>query len=183
MEHHFQMLFAVGIKELVLWPMTVVSIFFSPGDRITGLIGVTMGSPTRELCFLLAPSLLPFSYHTGISHHLTFKINSPFIWVTDPAHSKPGEEPWDSCLNLSWGPLPLHQTQWSSERPLPTPQWPWLLRSTLRSFLRSLAQVDGTQGFLLQPKKDLESPSLTRFQAQFPYHDSRTMTGSLSPRA
>ena len=26
-------------------------------------------------------------------------------------------------------------------------------------------------------------PSLTRLQAQFPYHDSRTMTGSLSPRA
>ena len=33
------------------------------------------------------------------------------------------------------------------------------------------------------PDKDLESPSLTHLQAQFPYHDSRTMTGSLSPRA
>ena len=52
---------------------------------------------------------------------------------SDLAHSKPGEEPWGSCLNLSWGPLPLHQTQWSSERPLPTPQWPWLLRGTLRT--------------------------------------------------
>ena len=30
------------------------------------------------------------------------------------------------------------------------------------------AQVDGTQDFLLQPKKDLESPSLTRLQAQSP---------------
>ena len=57
------------------------------------------------------------------------------------------------------------------------------LNKALTSSLRSPAQVDGTQGFLLQPKKDLESPSLTRFQAQFPYHDSRTMTGSLSPRA
>ena len=84
MEHHFQMLFAVGIKELMLWPMTVVSIFFSTRDRITGLIGVTVDLPTRELCLLLAQSLLPFSYHTGISHHLTFKINSPFIWVDCP---------------------------------------------------------------------------------------------------
>ena len=54
------------------------------GDRITGQVGVTVGPPTCELCLLLAPSLLPFSYHTGISHPLTFKINSPFIWVDCP---------------------------------------------------------------------------------------------------
>ena len=34
-----------------------------------------------------------------------------------------------------------------------------ILRGTLRSSLRSLAQVEGTQGFLLRPEKDLESPS------------------------
>ena len=28
--------------------------------------------------------------------------------------------------------------------------------------MRSPAHVEGTQGFLLQPRKDLESPSLTR---------------------
>ena len=56
---------------------------------------------------------------------------------------------------------------------------------TLRKFftLRSQAEVEGKEGFPPQPEKDLESSSLTRLQAQFPYHDSRTMTGSLSPRA
>ena len=32
------------------------------------------------------------------------------------------------------------------------------LRGTLRSYLRSQAQVEGTQGFLPQPEKDLERP-------------------------
>src|SRR5574337_173111 len=37
-------------------------------------------------------------------------------------------------------------------------QFPWLLRATVRSPLRSPAQVEGTQGFLPQPGKDLERP-------------------------
>ena len=38
-------------------------------------------------------------------------------------------------------------------------------------------------GFLLRPEKNLENPSLTRLEARFPYHDSRAMTCSPSPRA
>ena len=41
----------------------------------------------------------------------------------------------------------------------------------MRSPLRSPAQVEGTQGFLPQPGKDLERPSSTRLEARFPYHD------------
>ena len=46
------------------------------------------------------------------------------------------------------------------------------------TFLRSPAQVEGTKGFLPQPVKDLESPSSTRLEVRFPYHDSRAMTRS-----
>src|SRR5574340_100182 len=62
-------------------------------------------------------------------------------------------------------------------------QFPWLLRATMRSPLRSPAQVEGTQGFLPQPEKDLERPSSTRLEARFPYQDSRAMTRSPSPLA
>ena len=48
------------------------------------------------------------------------------------------------------------------------------------TFLRSLAQVEGTKGFLPQPVKDLEGPSSTRLEVRFPYHDSRAMTRSPS---
>ena len=54
---------------------------------------------------------------------------------------------------------------------------------TLGSSLRSPAEVGGNEGFLLQPEKDLESPSSTRLEALVPSHDSRTMTRSISPRA
>src|SRR5574337_57166 len=47
----------------------------------------------------------------------------------------------------------------------------------MRSPLRSPAQVEGTQGFLPQPEKDLERPSSTRLEATFPYHGS----GKLKP--
>ena len=53
----------------------------------------------------------------------------------------------------------------------------------MRSPLRSPAQVEGTQGFLPQPEKDLERPSSTRLEARFPYHDSRAMMRSPSPLA
>src|SRR5574340_977649 len=62
-------------------------------------------------------------------------------------------------------------------------QLPWLLRATMRSPLRSPAQVEGTQGFLPQPGKDLERPSSTRLEARFPYHGSGAMTRSPSPLA
>ena len=55
-------------------------------------------------------------------------------------------------------------------------QFPSLLKATMRSPLRSPAQVEGSQGFLLQPEKDLERPSSTRLEVRFPYHDSRAMT-------
>src|SRR5574338_76472 len=48
---------------------------------------------------------------------------------------------------------------------------------------RSPAQVEGSQGFLPQPEKDLERPSSTRLEATFPYQDSRAMTRSPSPLA
>src|SRR5574341_501467 len=51
----------------------------------------------------------------------------------------------------------------------------------MRSPLRSPAQVEGTQGFLPQPEKDLERPSSTRLEARFPYHGSGAMTSSPSP--
>src|SRR5574341_313585 len=53
----------------------------------------------------------------------------------------------------------------------------------MRSPLRSPAQVEGSQGFLPQPEKDLERPSSTRLEARFPYHDSRAMTRYPSPLA
>ena len=49
--------------------------------------------------------------------------------------------------------------------------------------MRSPAQVEGTQGFLLQPEKDLESTSSMRLLARFTYHDLRAMTRSPSPLA
>ena len=57
-----------------------------------------------------------------------------------------------------------------------------LLRGTLRSSLRSPAQVEGTQGYLPHPEKDLESSSSKPLEARFPYHDSRAMRNSPSPR-
>src|SRR5574339_321143 len=53
----------------------------------------------------------------------------------------------------------------------------------MRSPLRSPAQVEGSQGFLPQPEKDLERRSSTRLEARFPSHDSRAMTRSPSPLA
>ena len=67
--------------------------------------------------------------------------------------------------------------------PLPTAQYARFLRGTLRSSLKSQAQVEGNLGFLPQPEKDLESPSSTFLVARFPYHDSRAMMRSPSPRS
>ena len=55
----------------------------------------------------------------------------------------------------------MHQTQWGPERPLPPPV-SLASQSHHESPLRSPAQVEGTQGFLPQPEKDLERPSSTR---------------------
>ena len=59
----------------------------------------------------------------------------------------------------------------------------FVLRATMRNPLRSPAQVEGTQGFLPQPEKDLERPSSTRLEARFPYHGSGAVTRSPSPLA
>ena len=53
----------------------------------------------------------------------------------------------------------------------------WRIPRADRS-LRSPAQVKGTQGFLPQPEKDLETPSSMRLESRFPYHDSRTFMRS-----
>src|SRR5574337_893123 len=53
----------------------------------------------------------------------------------------------------------------------------------MRSPLRSPAQVEGPQGVLPQPEKDLERPSSTRLEARFPYYDLRVKTRSPSPFA
>ena len=101
----------------------------------------------------------------------------------DPAiRVRNGEEPWRYCLNPRLGPLQLHQSLWCPEKPLSTPQYPWLLRGTPLSSLRSWAQVEGTQGFLPHPEKDLESSSSKHLEAWFPYHDSRAMRSSPTPR-
>ena len=45
-----------------------------------------------------------------------WKINS--LFSLQPSQQRPcdpslkSEEPWGSCLNWRWGPLPMHQTQW-----------------------------------------------------------------------
>ena len=49
--------------------------------------------------------------------------------------------------------------------------------------LRSPAQVEGTQGFLPQPGKDLERPSSTRLEARVHSHGSGAMTRSPWPLA
>ena len=72
--------------------------------------------------------------------------------------------PHDLCYGRNSSIWPQH---------LPTPQYPFLLIGTLRSSLRSPAQDEITQGFLLKPEKDLESLSSTSHDARFPYHDSR----------
>ena len=78
----------------------------------------------------------------------------------DPAiRVRNGEEPWRYCLNPRLGPLQLHQSLWCPEKPLSTPQYPWLLRGTPLSSLRSWAQVEGTQGFLPHPAYPLQSIS------------------------
>ena len=57
------------------------------------------------------------------------------------------------------------------------------LRGTLASSLRSPAEGEGHQGFPPPPEKDLESPSSTRLESRFPYHDSRAFMGSSSSHA
>ena len=69
----------------------------------------------------------------------------------------------------------------SREAP-PSSQYPCPLRGTLGSSLKSPAEVEGNEGFLLQPEKDLESPSSTCLEALVPSQDSRAMTRSPSPR-
>ena len=76
----------------------------------------------------------------------------------------------------------MHQTSGVPRGPSHL-QFPWPLRATMRSPLRSPAQVEGTQGFLPQPEKDLERPSSTRLEARFPYYDLRVKTRSPSPFA
>ena len=56
-------------------------------------------------------------------------------------------------------------------------------KEQLKSPLRSPAQVEGSQGVLPQPEKDLERPSSTRLEARFPYHGSGAVTRSFSPLA
>ena len=75
----------------------------------------------------------------------------------DPAiRVRNGEEPWRYCLNPRLGPLQLHQSLWCPEKPLSTPQYPWLLRGTPLSSLRSWAQVEGTQGGKVDWKGGIE---------------------------
>ena len=76
----------------------------------------------------------------------------------------------------------MRQAQWSPERPLPPPV-SLASQSHHEKPLRSPAQVEGTQGFLPQPGKDLERPSSTRLEARFPYYDLRVKTRSPSPFA
>lgn len=80
-KHHFQMLFAVGIKDFVLWPMSVISIFFSLGDRITDSIGDNAGP--GHTCDVLPSCSLSASFPSphSVSHVSVHKINSPWIHV------------------------------------------------------------------------------------------------------
>ena len=64
----------------------------------------------------------------------------------------------------------------------PPPQDPSPLRGTLGSSLRSPAEGEGHEGFPPPPDKDLESPSSTRLEAGFPYHDSTRTPPQLQVR-
>src|SRR5574337_1054780 len=87
-------------------------------------------------------------------------------------HASTGDEALFQCTKPSGVPRgPSHL------------QFPWPLRATMRSPLRSPAQVEGTQGVLPQPGKDLERPSSTRLEARVPSHGSGAMTHSPSPLA
>ena len=76
-----------------------------------------------------------------------------------------------------WTPCSLFSTLCVLSKP------PFCQQKEVRSPLRSPAQVDGTQGFLPQPGKDLERPSSTRLEARVPSHGSGAMTRSPSPLA
>ena len=89
--------------------------------------------------------------------------------------------PFSSCLQSFpvLGSFPMSQffaphraCAPSSSVPHPCPAG----RRLLRSYLRSQAQGEGTQGFLPQPEKDLKSPSSTRLDprhAGFPRGEHR----------
>ena len=63
-------------------------------------------------------------------------------------------------------------------------EWNYIISFfSLTDFKSTPAQVEGNQGFLLQPGKALERHSSTRLEARFPYHGSGAMTRSPSPLA
>ena len=70
-----------------------------------------------------------------------------------------------------------------SRKAPPTPQNHSPIRGTMGSSLRSPAEVEGNEGFLPPPEKDLERTSSTRLEALVPSRDSRARTRSPSPRA
>lgn len=66
-----------GIKDFIWWPVTIVSISFGRGDRITDLIGGIVGLETCKMYLFPDPCLLPFPHPTGVSHDSTYNINPP----------------------------------------------------------------------------------------------------------
>ena len=75
-----------------------------------------------------------------------------------------------------------HETLYHCTKPSGVPRGPSQLHSIpdLSEAWWEVPYVEGNEGFLPQPEKDLESPSSTRLEARFPYHDSKALT--CSPR-
>ena len=59
---------------------------------------------------LLASDVVPISFLWGLSHTGQSAVPRPAL-----DRSLKSEVPWGSCLNWRWGPLPMHQTQWSPD--------------------------------------------------------------------
>lgn len=104
--------------------MTVVSIFFGTGCRISDQTGGHVNPDTCEMC-LLIPSLLPFPHLDVISSHSTYKIHSPRIYVGWPLYTLAGENHYMQVAsqNSKLVDIPRAQTHfrmwWSLARKLP----------------------------------------------------------------
>ena len=120
-----------------------------------------------------------FSSHgRGIGPQDALKKDSRGLCRGAAGNPRCPELPAQGLVPLRWGcALPSPNAPGKAPNHIHT-----TLRWGLGSSLRSPAEGEGHEGFPPPPDKDLESPSSTRLEARFPYHDSRAMTWSLSPR-
>ena len=102
-------------------------------------------------------------------------------WVAMPSsrgYFPPREQTFISCVSCSSiapNPVESREAPPNSTVPLTSQRHP-------RSSMRSPAHVEGTQGFLPQWEKDLESPTSKCLEARLCFHGSLEMTRTPSPR-